>query len=316
MSLGFDDRWIWDFWLVDDGPDHHVFYLQAPTALGDPGLRHWHASIGHAVSSDLTDWEVLPDALGPGAEGTWDDYSTWTGSIVSHADRWHLLYTGTSRAEDGRIQRIGRAVSDDLIHWERSDDTPVEADRRWYEDWISGDWHDEAWRDPWVFWDPADEAFHAYVTARVRTGPADERGVVGHLRSPDLGEWEALAPVTQPMGFGQMEVPQLVTIGGRWYLIFCSDIETQSEQRRRRGTGTGTYYLMGESPYGPFHPAGTGVLESDSHGSTYAGKIHHTSSGEPVFLAWHRHRPDGRFLGTISAPRPVQAACDGTLRVR
>ena len=37
---------------------------------------------------------VLPDAIGPGAEGQWDDLATWTGSVVPHQERWYMLYTG------------------------------------------------------------------------------------------------------------------------------------------------------------------------------------------------------------------------------
>jgi len=35
VTLRFDDRWVWDFWLADEGPLTHVFYLQAPRSLGD-----------------------------------------------------------------------------------------------------------------------------------------------------------------------------------------------------------------------------------------------------------------------------------------
>jgi beta-fructofuranosidase len=53
VPLRLPNRWIWDFWLARDGKDYHAFYLQAPRSLGDPALRHFNASIGHAVSQDL-----------------------------------------------------------------------------------------------------------------------------------------------------------------------------------------------------------------------------------------------------------------------
>ena len=61
-------------------------------------------------------WRVLPDALRPGPSGSWDDLATWTGSVIEHDGRWHMLYTGISRSERGLIQRIGLAVSEDLTH--------------------------------------------------------------------------------------------------------------------------------------------------------------------------------------------------------
>ncbi len=51
--LRLEDRWVWDWWLADDGSRFHVFYLQAPKALGDQHLRHRNATVGHAVSDRL-----------------------------------------------------------------------------------------------------------------------------------------------------------------------------------------------------------------------------------------------------------------------
>ena len=78
MPLRLPDKWVWDFWLAQDGPDHHVFYLQAPCSLDDPDLRHFDASIGHAVSKDLRSGRILPDALHAGPPGAWNERVTWT----------------------------------------------------------------------------------------------------------------------------------------------------------------------------------------------------------------------------------------------
>ena len=85
MGLCIADTWVWDFWFVQQGPDYHIFYLQAPRALEKEIQRHWHVSIGHAVSQDLIHWEILPDALAPTAadSGAWDNYTTWTGSVLN-----------------------------------------------------------------------------------------------------------------------------------------------------------------------------------------------------------------------------------------
>lgn len=97
--LSYADRWVWDFWFARDGDEYHVFYLQAPKALGDPEARHRNATIGHALSRDLRTWAPLPDALGPGPPGTWDDLATWTGSVIGHDGRWWMCYTGISTRE-------------------------------------------------------------------------------------------------------------------------------------------------------------------------------------------------------------------------
>jgi beta-fructofuranosidase len=295
---------VWDFWPAREGDTHHLFYLQAPRALGDPELRHWHVSIGHAVSADLASWTVLPDALSPGPPGRWDDYTTWTGSAVRHDGLWHMLYTGTSRAERGLVQRIGLAVSEDLVVWERHGDAPVlEADPRWYELLDLDVWHDQAWRDPWVFrWEGC---YHALVTARARDGDPSGRGVIAHATSADFHHWEVLPPVTAPLGFGQMEVPQLVSAGGRSHLLFCGD---------HGDTGSGTFSLSADLPTGPYEAASLAVLRADRSASSYAGKVIQTAAG-PVFLAWDYRGADGAFLGTIGDPLPVAIDERGTLVV-
>lgn len=311
MALRLADRWIWDFWLVDHDGQHHCFYLQAPRSLGNPDLRHWNVSIGHAVSPDLRHWTQLPDALAPGAPGSWDDASTWTGSIIRHAGRWHLLYTGTHRAEEGLVQRVGLATSEDLVTWERHDGPVLEADPRWYETLDRTAWFDQAWRDPWVVEAPGG-GFHAYVTARAREGEPDGRGVVGLAWSADLVRWECRPPVTEPMGFGQMEVPQLLEADGRSWLLFSSDTPTQGARLREAGLGTGTFCLAGAGPLGPFDPATLHAVEADLAGTTYAGRVH-GALDDLRFLAWERVDAEGGFVGAITPPRRVRIGADGRL---
>lgn len=315
MTLELADRWIWDFWIVDDGDDHHVFYLQAPKSLGDPDLRHWNVSIGHAISNDLNNWTVLDDVFGAGPPGAFDDLSTWTGSAMEWNDGWAMLYTGTSHAERGLVQRIGLATSPDLRSWHRQNDAVLEADPGRYESLDLDMWHDLAWRDPWLVAGPDPDEALVLFTARLNTGDRYDRGVIGRASSPDLRNWRLLEPMPAPTGFGQLEVPQLVQLGRHWYLIFSSDVGTQSAERQRLGAGTGTYYLIGESPDGPFEMIDDGALEADPVGTTYAGRIHHQRSGDPCFLAWDRAGPDGTFVGRLGEARPLLVRSDGALEV-
>lgn len=315
MTLRLDDHWIWDFWLVHEGDTHHLFFLKAPKSIIDPDQRHWNVSIGHAISTDLHAWTVVEDALAPAPTRAWDDKSTWTGSVIKHDDRWVMLYTGTSHAEDGLVQRVGLATSDDLHRWSRLPDPVLTAQPEFHEVLDLGMWHDQAWRDPWMYADPIDGHVHVFVTARDNVGDRYDRGVIGHARSRDLLTWEMLPSIQAPAGFGQLEVPQLVPMGDRWYMLFASDLETQSEERRKTGAGTGTYYLVSDSPYGPYTMLGDGVLESDRRGTTYAGKIHHTADDEPWFMAWNRVEDDGSFAGHLATPRRVEVNPDGSLSI-
>ena len=200
MALSLPDKWVWDFWFALDGDRHHVFYLQAPRSLGRSDLRHRNASIGHAVSTDLRAWTVLPDALAPGEPGSWDDLATWTGSVIERDGRWHMLYTGISTNDSGLIQRIGLATSDDLVHWTKHPANPVlEADGRWYELLDLTRWRDQSWRDPWLFVEPDGAGVHVLLTARSPRGPADGAGVIAHARSADFVHWEVLPPLTDTL---------------------------------------------------------------------------------------------------------------------
>lgn len=319
MALRLPDKWVWDFWLARDGRQHHIFYLQAPRALGLPALRHHNASIGHATSSDLRSWQVLPDALHPGPGGSWDDLATWTGSVIYDEGRWFMLYTGINRAERGLIQRIGLAVSEDLVHWEKHSANPVlEADPRWYELLDHTRWRDQSWRDPWLFRNPDDGTFHVLITARSRLGAPDGAGVVGHARSPDLVNWEVLPPLTDHGEFAQVEVPQLVRVNGCYELLFSCLAEDHSRERLARvgaPARTGTFAFTAKDLFGPYAPPDGPLTEPDGPlGTVYAGKLIETEADGWRFMAF-RGGDDGDFRGELTDPLPIERDENGRILV-
>lgn len=308
--LRLEDRWVWDFWFAEDRDETHLFFLQAPRSLGNESARHYRATIGHAVSRDLVSWTILPDALGPGRPGAWDDLATWTGSVIKVGDTWSMFYTGVAKAESGLVQRIGRATSTDLVTWERVGHAPlIEADGRWYELLDLDAWHDQAWRDPWLFADPAGNGYHALITARRRSGASDSRGVIGHAFSHDLVQWEVLPPIASPAGFGQLEVPQVVPIGGSALLVFSTAAEHVGLGRRSRQDNsprTGTYICRGPDLLGPFDVPESTLL--GPYTELYAGKIIERA-GE-LFVVGFAANVGGEFRGEISDPIPFDATAD------
>jgi beta-fructofuranosidase len=261
VVLALKDDWIWDSWYAHDGARWHGYFLKAPKSLGDPELRHFNVSQGHAVSDDLVSWEHRGTCFAPAAGPAWDDYTTWTGSVVrDHAGLWHLFYTGTTRAEDGICQRVGHATSRDMHGWERVGDGLCldikGSDAAAYEvDHAVGHWHDRAMRDPWVMRDPDGPGWLMFFTARV-AGVAEPNagGAIGFATSPDLHDWTLQPPVFSG-GFGQLEVPQVFERGGRWYCLFCTDASHFSRAQAEAipgGPVSGSHYLIGESPRGPW----------------------------------------------------------------
>jgi beta-fructofuranosidase len=309
--LRLPDRWIWDSWPVDVDDEHHLFYLQAPKSIGDPELRHHHATIGHAVSTDYVDWRVLPDALAPSTEAGWDDFALWTGSVVrGETGTWHLFYTALSRAEHGLVQRIGRADSDDLISWRRVGSDPlVQADPRWYETLDPRVCIHQSWRDPWVLPDPGGDGWHMLITARVAYGEPMSRGVLGHARSADLLSWEVQPPLTTPAGFGWLEVPQVTVVGGRPVLVFCCLAAELSAERRLQTPVGGMWSAPAQSLLGPY------ALEAASpfpDPTLYAARVVDTGEDQKALLGFSNLVEDA-FVGAIPPPTPVRLSESGVL---
>jgi beta-fructofuranosidase len=294
----------------------HVFFLHAPRDLRHPDLRHSHAQVGHAVSRDLRSWEVLPPALGTGPPGAFDDLATWTGSVLEAGGRWHMFYSGISTREGGRVQRVGLASSDDLLTWERQP-LLLEADARWYETGRQHPRGEETWRDPWVFRDPDGGRFHMVVCARVGHGPVDARGVLGHAWSDDLSSWEVGPPLSAPGEFNQLEVPQVVHLGGAWRAVFSAWWSDHSAARLTRPGVTaegGTHYLVAPGPFGPYVLDRDAFLLGDPQVSFYAGRVV-SHRGAWWLLAWRHVDGQGRFFGELSDPMALTVAADGSLWV-
>ncbi len=98
--------------LYHDGL-YHLFHLVLPN----------HDFIAHAVSTNGIHWRRVKNALFIGDPGSWDDLMLWTMAVTPdpvQSGRWRMFYTGLSRRDQGRVQRVGLAYSDDLYHWRKA----------------------------------------------------------------------------------------------------------------------------------------------------------------------------------------------------
>jgi beta-fructofuranosidase len=296
--LRLNDSWVWDFWLADDGRTYHMFFLKAPRSLGDPDLRHFNVTIGHATSADLIHWAEAADALAPAAPA-FDDVAIWTGSVLRGLDgTWFMFYTGCTRTELGVKQRIGLATSADLYTWQRHPASPLlESDGRWYEQASPG--HDEAWRDPWVFPDPAGDGWHMLVTARASHGVTGRRGVIGYARSRDLVHWQVQPPLSRPgTGFWHLEVQQVEVVNGCPVLMFSC----LPEQVSGPGPRGAIWCVPGDSVLGPFDFSRAVPVSGEN---LYSGRLIRDRAGQWVMLAFRNLDANGGFIGEISDPMPV-----------
>ncbi len=298
--LRLEDHWVWDSWHAqDDDGLRHVFFLRASRALLDPHRRHQRASIGHAVSTDLRSWRLVADAPVPADGPSWDDLATWTGSVLRGPDRrWYMFYTGVSRAEHGLVQRIGLATSDDLLTWRRWGTQPlVEPEPRWYETLDPAAWYEQAWRDPWVYPDPSGDGWHMLITARANSGPASGRGVIGHARSADLVAWTVQPPLSDPVGFGHLEVPQATVVDGQPLLLFCTNAFSPELATSER-----IWCAPGQTISGPWDLA---AAQPFPHPSLYAPRLVPDIDGTPALIGF-LDEVDGAFVGELTDPIRVR----------
>jgi beta-fructofuranosidase len=269
-------------------------------------LRHEHARIGHASSLDLASWEVHEDALGPAADG-FDDLALWTGSIARGNDGvWRLYYTAiNTQGRDVRDQRIGLAESDDLMTWRRVAREPlVDPDPCWYTLLGDGSGASETWRDPFVF--HADGAWHMLITAREGGAERLSDGVLAHARSDDMVHWRLAPPLTETAGFGQLEVAQIRQVDGQWLLLFTCHPEEQAEPRP-----FSTWYVLGDSPLGPFDVAGAKPFEDEP--KLFAAPLVQRRDGSWAFVGFLNQEPEGILSFEIVDPIGVELT-EGTLR--
>lgn len=299
--FAIDNAWVWDFWVADDGENYHLFFLHAPKSLGNPDARHYNATIGHAVSTDLVAWERRPDAVAKGQPGEADDLATWTGSIVQDDDGlWYLFYTATTLTAAGSIQTVSVAMSPDLETFTKLPGPLLRATKPDYELLSDSMWHDETFRDPWVFRDPAGDGWHMLITARTPSGPRFGRGVVGHATSTDLCTWTLQSPLSRGgQGFGQLEVMETLELGARHFLIFNCLAADMSEERRPDTTG-GTWVARATGPLGPYDITGAQLLTDDRFYVTRP--IHERGTGRTLLMAFRNKDAAGQFVGELTDP--------------
>lgn len=324
MALELENKWVWDFWFARDGDDYHLFYLQADKALGDPELRHWNVSVGHAVSKDLKRWDILPEALHPSAVvDAPDSYTTWTGCVIKQESTWYMFYTGTKRTEKGLIQRVCLATSQDLVRWQRCPANPiVELDERWYDGLNLDYWHDASWRDPWVMKNPQGQGYMMLVTCRANRGEPEGRGAIGRAYSTNLRDWTVVEPLLAPGWFGEMEVPQIEKIGDRYYLFCSVKHQYHSQTRREQMAGqpfTGVQYFVADAFEGPYRCIDDGRLKGIAEGEAadclYSGRVVQGPDGGWYLMGFIDLDAEGQFVGTIADPMPIAVEADGRLTV-
>ena len=208
---GFELSELGDVDVVRVDGTYHLFHLVLPN----------HDYIAHAVSEEGLLWRRTRNALFVGDPGSWDDDMLWTMHVSAAPDRtgaWRMFYTGLSRRERGRVQRIGLARSEDLMNWEKdtSGSYPLSVGG-YYEKSLSEGREWVSFRDPFFFIEGDTRLLLA--NARVAQGPVIRRGCVAALEEAEPDRFTFRPALFLPFMYDDVEVPSLYNIGGTYYLI-------------------------------------------------------------------------------------------------
>jgi len=213
MNYSPKGKMLWDSWFIKDNEKYHIFYLQAFQSDDPDEKHHPRVTIGHAISDDLIHWKELPTALKPGENDSWDNLALWTGSVIKKDNKYFMFYTGRNKDENKKwIQKIGLAISDDLINWSKIKDNPIlEAEKYYYIDNkknIIG--KVGAWRDPFVFQDPKSKKYYMTISAREKNNKREYNGCAAIAESNNLLEWKILPPIFSPGVYDEIETTQVI----------------------------------------------------------------------------------------------------------
>ncbi len=121
----WDERGAADPFAIRVGDRFYLYYLGMDRAR--------RQRLGVARSADGVHWEKLRSnpILELGAAGTFDEIGLGEPAVWAAAGRYWMLYTGRDRRE---YRRIGLAVSDDGVRWQRSSAAPVLAGNQAWDD--------------------------------------------------------------------------------------------------------------------------------------------------------------------------------------
>ncbi|QDU41112.1 hypothetical protein Mal4_54770 [Maioricimonas rarisocia] len=308
---------------------YHLFHLVLPN----------HDFIAHAVSTNGINWRRVNNAVFIGDPGSWDDLMLWTMAVTPdphEPGRWRMFYTGLSRRDKGRFQRIGLAVSDDLFHWRKApvhwqdmrgpndpelvkrarllcehhsasrhdaelDEAscfPLEPDGEFYESALDEGRHWVSFRDPYYYRENGEGWLIA--SGRVNEGPIVRRGCVSVMKETAPNQFEAMPPLHHPGLYDDIEVPNLIRLDGEYYLI--GSIREDAKIRYWHTDRIG-------NPWRSYHD---NVLMARGN---YAGRVCRDEKGWLFWCFYSMDLNDRTAHNLMPPPKRLTRTRDGMLRV-
>ena len=297
---------MWDSWFYRHDGQIHIFYLQARPP-DDPAKKHEdRVSIGHAVTDDFVHYTELPTALEPGDGSAWDSLALWTGSVIEIGGKYYMVYTGRKNRESERwIQRIGLAISDDLINWTKWKYNPVLEARGRYDmnNGTNALGKIGAWRDPFVFRDGKSGNYYMTISARLKGRETEYNACVAIAQMgmmPDL--WDVMHPIFSPGIYDEIECTQIIQYRGYNYLFFSTRATNYKLSfAKKRGSHSGLHCYYSNKLLKGYKPVNGNGVVCDNGEKMYDIRLIEDRDNEFVAVGWLRTQ-EGKYSGKLSMP--------------
>lgn len=255
---------------------YHAFFQHNPYST-EWDKMHW----GHAVSSDLINWEELPIALYPDKEYE-SSGGCFSGSAIEKDGRLYLFYTSVA---DKQTQSV--AFSDDGIHFTKYEENPVirENPLGYYD-----------FRDPKVT-----EIDGKYYMV---TGSGSEKaGQVLLFTSENLLNWDFVGVLFEGEEYAPcIECPDFFKLGDKYVLMFSK----MGEKTRT------THFVIGDFQNNKL--VNTTICRPEWGRDFYAPQTFFNGSRR-ILIGWMYHwgkktLPFCKFAGALSIPRELKLVGD------
>jgi hypothetical protein len=185
----------------------YMFHLSTDVS----GTTHTHAVPRLRVSDNFitfTDRTLTKNPTNP------PDLHEWfILGITRDADmRWRSAYGGSTH--------VFTSVSDNLTHWSGGSDMYFDSSDNLR---LTNQYHysDHGGRDPYLFYDPDSQAYYSVVLRYdTASGEGGSKWIMLHTAGADGKFSDPGQRIINFTGRGDMECPQILKIGNRWYVFY------------------------------------------------------------------------------------------------
>ena len=155
-----------------------------------------------------------------------------------------------------------------------------------------------AWRDPFVYYVEGQAEYLMLICAQEKNVPRPFNACIAAARSKDLLSWELLPPILSPGLFGEMEIPQLISYKGNFFITFSCKAEFCSSELPNAFTGT--YVYQCSELFGDYSPIDNNAFMKLESEHVYNMRLIEHYDKNMFALGWKHNDVDGSFIGCLS----------------